>query len=157
LIGRLDQKEKRLGQIKFAAIAEKDERHRKAGEALFPELKSKKFLLERKLLMSPGSWSSEYQQSPILIGDATFPVEKLRVVQVFQRSDIASSVLSIDKAGTAGGDGSASIRWNHHLAKLGLRRARSAVEKFAHDRAAHTMPAPIARRPRPLRVRRSGV
>jgi hypothetical protein len=44
--------------------------------------------------MSPGSWSSEYQQSPILVGDSTFPVEKLRVVNVFQRTDIASSVLS---------------------------------------------------------------
>lgn len=106
MIGRLAQKEKWLRQIKFAAIAEKDERYRKAGEALFPALKSKKFLLERKLLMSPGSWSSEYQQSPILVGDSTFPVEKLRVVQVFQRTDISSSVLSIDKAGTMGGDGS---------------------------------------------------
>jgi hypothetical protein len=35
------------------------------------------------------------------------------------------------------------------------RRAKSAVEKFAHDRAARTMPAPTARRPRPLRGRRS--
>jgi hypothetical protein len=39
----------------------------------------------------------------------------------------------------------------------GLGRAKSAVEKVAHDRADQTMPAPTARRPRPLRGRRSGV
>jgi len=89
--------------LEFPAIAEKDEKWRKKGDPLFPEHKDLAFLLERKALMSPGSWQAEYQQHPVLIGDSTFPVEKLRVVQVFQRSDIASSVLSIDKAGTVDG------------------------------------------------------
>jgi predicted phage terminase large subunit-like protein len=106
VIGRLAQKEKRLRQIKFSAVAEQDEEFRKKGDPLFPALKSKKFLLERKSIMSPGSWSSEYQQSPVLIGDSSFPIEKIRIVQVFDRKEIANSVLSIDKAGTAGGDGS---------------------------------------------------
>jgi hypothetical protein len=130
VIGRLAQKEKRLRQIKFAAIAEQDEEFRKKGDPLFPALKSKKFLLERKAIMSPGSWSSEYQQSPILIGDSSFPIEKMRIIQIFDRKEIANSVMSVDKAGTAGGDGSYTAIVVMHTMKNGT----YVIERVARGR-----------------------
>lgn len=58
--------------IKYKAIAEQDEEHRKAGEALFPELKPLSFLEERRSIMQAkgknGEWASLYQQEPFLIG-----------------------------------------------------------------------------------------
>jgi predicted phage terminase large subunit-like protein len=105
LVGRLLEKECNVRILRFPAIAEKDERHRRAGEALFGELKSLDFLLERKKMMSKASWESEYQQSPISEGGGIFPIEKLSTLAVFDRSQIAKSVRAWDKAGTAGGDG----------------------------------------------------
>lgn len=67
-IGRLISKYPEAKVIKYAAIAEKDERYRKAGEALFPEHKSLSFLLLRKKGMSIESWESLYQQNPIISG-----------------------------------------------------------------------------------------
>jgi len=52
----------------FPAIAEKDDKFRKVGEALFPELKSISFLEERKSLLPLHSWISLYQQRPIQPG-----------------------------------------------------------------------------------------
>jgi predicted phage terminase large subunit-like protein len=54
--------------ISYPAIAEKDEEFRKAGEALFPELKSLEFLNQRKAIMAATSWESLYQQNPQIIG-----------------------------------------------------------------------------------------
>jgi predicted phage terminase large subunit-like protein len=105
LVGRLREKDKRLRVVEFTAIAEEDERYRGKGEPLFPELKSLKFLLERKRLMSDASWQAEYQQHPYLIGGGLFPIDLLRTIPIFDRDQIKASILSIDKAGTAGGDG----------------------------------------------------
>jgi hypothetical protein len=105
LIGRYAVKEKRLHQIKFQAIAEKDEIYRKKDEALFPALKSRRFLLERKAVMSESSWQSEYQQRPLLVGSGEIPIEKLKVLTHFDRKDVSATVMSIDKAGTEGGEG----------------------------------------------------
>jgi hypothetical protein len=105
LVGRLLEKEPNVRIVRFPAIAETDELHRRAGEALFHELKSLDFLLERKKIMSKASWESEYQQNPIIEGGGIFPIEKLSIVPVFDRSQIAKSVRAWDKAGTAGGDG----------------------------------------------------
>jgi predicted phage terminase large subunit-like protein len=105
LVGRLLEKECNVRIVRFPAIAEKDERHRRAGEALFPELKPLDFLLERKKMMSKASWESEYQQNPIMEGGGIFPIDKLSIAPVFDRSQIAKSVRAWDKAGTAGGDG----------------------------------------------------
>jgi predicted phage terminase large subunit-like protein len=91
--------------VRFSAIAETDEPHRRAGEALFPELKPLEFLLERKKIMSMASWEAEYQQNPITPGGGIFPVEKLSILPVFDRSQIAGTVRGWDKAATAGGDG----------------------------------------------------
>lgn len=67
-IGRLLIEDPTVKVLKFQAIAEQDEQYRKAGEALFPELKSLEFLLARKKIMKPSSWASLYQQNPIIQG-----------------------------------------------------------------------------------------
>lgn len=58
--------------ISYPAIAINDEEHRKAGEPLFPELKSLEFLLSRKKLFTTESWEALYQQNPIVIGGMLF-------------------------------------------------------------------------------------
>jgi predicted phage terminase large subunit-like protein len=105
LLGRYIAKDPAIRQIIFPAIAEEDEKYRKKGEALFPALKPLSFLLERKALMTQASWEAEYQQHPYLVGGGMFPVDLFRTIQVFDRREIKASVLAVDKAGTAGGDG----------------------------------------------------
>jgi predicted phage terminase large subunit-like protein len=106
LLGRLMQKDPQIRVISFQAIAEKDERFRLKGEALFPALKPLGMLLDQKKLMSEASWQAEYQQRPYLVGGGIIPIEKLQVIPVFDRREISSTVLAVDKAGTRGGDGS---------------------------------------------------
>jgi predicted phage terminase large subunit-like protein len=68
-IGRLREKFKdKVKVVSYPAIAVKDEKHRKEGEALFPELKSLEFLLERKAAMSSVNWEALYQQNPQILG-----------------------------------------------------------------------------------------
>jgi hypothetical protein len=105
LLGRYLEKERDIRIVRFPAIAEYDELHRRAGEALFPALKPLDFLLERRKIMSKASWASEYQQHPIVEGGGIFPIDKLSIAPVFDRSQIAKSMRAWDKAGTAGGDG----------------------------------------------------
>jgi predicted phage terminase large subunit-like protein len=105
LIGRYEQKYPKLRKISFSAIAEHDEPHRRKGEPLFPALKSLSFLNERKSVMAESSWQSEYQGHPYLVGGGMFPIEKMQTIGILDRSQIAQSVLGVDKAGTAGGDG----------------------------------------------------
>jgi predicted phage terminase large subunit-like protein len=105
LLGRLMQKDPKIRVISFPAIAEKDERYRRQGEALFPALKPLGMLLDQKKLMSEASWQAEYQQRPYLVGGGIIPIEKLQVIPVFDRREISSTVLAVDKAGTHGGDG----------------------------------------------------
>lgn len=54
--------------VSYPAVAVKDEKHRKAGEALFPEHKSLAFLLERKAVMASVNWEALYQQNPQIVG-----------------------------------------------------------------------------------------
>ena len=61
LLGRLMQKFPKMRVLSFPAIAEKDEKFRRKGEALFPTLKPLGMLLEQKKLMSESSWRAEYQ------------------------------------------------------------------------------------------------
>jgi hypothetical protein len=105
LLGRFLKKNPNVRIVRFPAIAETDEPHRRAGEALFPELKPLDFLLERKKIMSNASWEAEYQQNPIVTGGGIFPIEKLSIMPVFDPSQIAGTVRAWDKAGTAGGEG----------------------------------------------------
>jgi hypothetical protein len=71
-------------EIKFSAIAEHDERFRRKGEALFPELKPLAFLKECKQLMTEVSWQSEYQQQPFLSSGEMFPIDKFQVLRIKQ-------------------------------------------------------------------------
>ena len=54
--------------VSYPAIATKDEKHRKVGEALFPEHKSLEFLLQRKAVMAAVNWEALYQQNPQIVG-----------------------------------------------------------------------------------------
>jgi predicted phage terminase large subunit-like protein len=67
-VGRLLENDKGIRVLSYKALATEDEKHRKAGEPLFPEHKSKRFLLERKARMAANSWESLYQQSPFIKG-----------------------------------------------------------------------------------------
>lgn len=74
-IGRLIEREPRLKVLRYPAIAEVDEPNRKAGEPLFPEHKSREFLLQRKALMTEANWQALYQQNPIVAGGNLFKSE----------------------------------------------------------------------------------
>lgn len=76
---------------------------RQIGEPLFPEFKSKEFLLQRKRKRAIASWESLYQQNPIVVGGGVFPIEKFKIIGSFSRKDIKRSVRYWDKAGTQGG------------------------------------------------------
>ena len=105
LLGRLIEKEPGLRVLAFPAIAETDERYRRRGEALFPELKPLEVLMEANRMMTQASWQAEYQQHPIVVGGGILPIDKLRIVPVFDRREIAKATRAWDKAGTDGGDG----------------------------------------------------
>jgi len=84
-IGRLIQKYPGLKVLTYPAIAIVDEKHRKAGEALFPEHKSIEFLLERKSIMSSDNWEALYQQMPVAAGGNLFKAEWWRYYTVMPR------------------------------------------------------------------------
>jgi hypothetical protein len=86
--------------LRYPAIAEEDGAYRRKGEPLFPELKPLDFLLERKQAQTQASWESLYQQHPIAVGGGMLPVDKLRVVEVWDPADVIRSVRYWDKAGT---------------------------------------------------------
>lgn len=75
IIGRL-KKEKdiqdRIKIVNYAAIATKDEKYRKSGKPLFPELKSLEFLMGRKAVMNPAHWEALYQGAPTIAGGNMF-------------------------------------------------------------------------------------
>ncbi len=61
--------------LKYPAIAEADDEHRKEGEALFPELKSLEFLEQRRAVMAAPNWEALYQQNPIVAGGNLFKMD----------------------------------------------------------------------------------
>lgn len=72
-VGRLILQDPRIKLLSYPAIAESGISralgdNRADGEALFPEHKSLEFLMQRKAIMSSGSWSSLYQQNPVVMG-----------------------------------------------------------------------------------------
>ena len=77
-IQRLIAKDKSIKVLKYKAIAEEDEKYRKTGEALFPELKSAEFLLDRKRLMPVRSWESLFQQNVSIKDGNIFKMSKFR-------------------------------------------------------------------------------
>ncbi len=103
LLGRLEERWPDLKVLRYPAIAEEDTAFRPRGDPLFPELKSRGFLLGQKKLMSEASWQSLYQQNPIVVGGGIFPIGKLQVIPIFDRSKIRTSVRAWDKSATHGG------------------------------------------------------
>jgi predicted phage terminase large subunit-like protein len=89
--------------LRYTAIAERNERYRKKGEALFPEMKPLEFLGQRKRVLTNAGWQSIYQQSPIAAGGDMFPTEKFVIVSGVDRANIRKSIRYIDKAGTKDG------------------------------------------------------
>jgi len=89
--------------LRYPAIAEQDEKHRKQGEPLFPQLKSLEFLDMRRRTLTQASWESIYQQKPIAAGGDMFPIERFNVVASFDRSKVRRSIRYVDKAGTKDG------------------------------------------------------
>ena len=64
--------------VNYPAIAEHDEPHRKAGEALHPERFPLSELLQKKKAVGAKVWASLYQQHPVPDGGALFKSEWLR-------------------------------------------------------------------------------
>src|SRR5262249_28417135 len=102
-VGRLAERFPEAKILRYPAIAKEDEKNRRKGEALFPELKSLPFLKERMAAMTQAGWESEYQQNPIPVGGGMFPIEKFRIVPALNLVEIKRSVRYWDKAGTADG------------------------------------------------------
>ncbi len=74
-IGRLIDKNPSIKVCKYPALAtsdaklmNRDPRETGSDEALFPEHKSKEFLLSRKEIMPANNWTALYQQSPYIAG-----------------------------------------------------------------------------------------
>jgi predicted phage terminase large subunit-like protein len=105
--------------LRYPAIAEANESHRRVGDPLFPEHKSLDFLLERKAAMSTASWESEYQQNPFIAGGGTFPIEKLTTLPYWNRDGILKSVRYWDKAATVSDDAAYSCGVLMHSMKDG--------------------------------------
>ena len=84
--------------LRYPAIAERDEVHRRKGEALFPEMKPLEFLNQRRRILTQAGWQSVYQQSPIAAGGDTFPVSQFGIIKSINRSEIKRSVRYVDKA-----------------------------------------------------------
>jgi len=66
--------------LKYPAIAENDEKNRRKGDPLFPELKSLEFLGERRKMMSQANWEALYQQNPVISEGALFKPDAIRVI-----------------------------------------------------------------------------
>lgn len=99
-IGRAMRTFPDLKVLRYPAIAEVDEPHRKKGEALFPELKPLDFLLERQRTLTQASWAALYEQRPMVLGGGQLPIEKLKVLPEFDRRKVYNSVRYWDKGGS---------------------------------------------------------
>src|SRR5262245_28471737 len=100
LLGRFIERIPGVRVLRFPAICERDDNYRRAGEALFSELKPLDFLLEQRKLLTEASWQALYQQHPIVVGGGIFPIDKLAVLPIWDRQGIKRSVRYWDKAGT---------------------------------------------------------
>lgn len=83
LIGRLIQKMQEgsgddFNVITYPAIAEHDEPHRKAGEALHPERYDLEQLNAIRQTIGPQDWSALYQQRPVPEGGAVFKIDAFK-------------------------------------------------------------------------------
>lgn len=95
-IGRLIDTDKTVKILSYPAIAVKDEKHRKTGEALFPEHKGLDFLLERKKIMPPANWEALYQQNPFITDGGIFKTEWFKSYRVLPK--LKFTVITVDTA-----------------------------------------------------------
>jgi hypothetical protein len=145
-VGRFLERFPETKVLRYPAIAEVDEEHRRKGEALFPEHKSLQFLLEHKRAMTQASWESEYQQNPIISGGGVIPIEKLRVVRYFNKNEIKRSVRYIDKAATEGDGRKASDEFAIPLCRVHHREVHRAKDEKALWQQAGIDPLKVARK-----------
>jgi predicted phage terminase large subunit-like protein len=80
-VGRLIERYPDVVVKSYPAIAEQDEPHRKAGEALFPEHKSIEFLREREAIMDSSNWLALYQQRPTAKQGSVFKPDKIGTLE----------------------------------------------------------------------------
>lgn len=95
-IGRLLETDKTVKVLSYPAIAIHDEKHRKAGEALFPEHKSLDFLLERKKIMPPANFEALYQQNPFITDGGIFKTEWFKSYRTLPK--LKFTVITVDTA-----------------------------------------------------------
>lgn len=73
------------------------------GDALFPEHKSREFIMLRQAAMTRGNFEALYQQSPTVGGGELFPVERIDQLDFTPTPrEVRRSVRYWDKAGTRG-------------------------------------------------------
>jgi predicted phage terminase large subunit-like protein len=110
-VGRLIERDTagRIKVLRYPAIAEHDEPHRKAGDPLFPEHKPLDFLLERKELMSAGNWEALYQQNPTVADGELFKPDRLRVVDAIPHG-VTKWCRGWDLAASGNGDYTAGVK-----------------------------------------------
>lgn len=142
--GRMIEKFPNMQILRYPAMAtmesiKQNSEPRRVGEVLFPEFKSRAFILERKAGYSQASWESLYQQNPIIVGGGIFPIEEFKIIGSFTMSEVKKSVRYWDKAGTLNG-GAFTCGVLMHLMKDG-RIVIQDVKRFQKD--VHTREAII--------------
>lgn len=116
-IGRLLEKDKSVKLLTYPALAVEKDEHREVGDPLFPELKSKEFLLERKSIMSVSSWESLYQQNPIIMEGNFFKPENIGIVEAVP-ADIKRWCRAWDFGATTDGDYTVGVKMGSHQGRL---------------------------------------
>lgn len=74
-----------LTTLKYSAIATTNEKNRKIGEALFPQLKSLDFIKKRKQQLSVANFEALYQQNPVKMGGEMFKEEWIQYFSTFRK------------------------------------------------------------------------
>jgi predicted phage terminase large subunit-like protein len=100
-LGRALKAMKDIKVVTYKAIATEDEKHRKAGEALFPQFKTLEFLNERKQIMKAAHWEAVYQQQPTPESGKLIAYEKIEIVS--HAPALIKTARYWDTAGTEGG------------------------------------------------------
>jgi predicted phage terminase large subunit-like protein len=74
-----------LTTLKYSAIATTNEKNRKKGEALFPQLKSLDLIKIRKQQLSVANFEALYQQNPVKMGGEMFKEEWIKYFTSFRQ------------------------------------------------------------------------
>lgn len=85
----------------FPALAEHDEKHRKAGEPLHPERYSREDYLRIKATIEPRDWAALYQCKPYIESGAFFNVDTIKYYDTMPDKDDLAFCLGVDYATSA--------------------------------------------------------